>query len=55
MGISEFGFGQVKESEDFEEVNNKDKVNIEMGWKDYMVEMEKAFRSMQVSLDAFKK
>jgi len=55
MGISEFGFGQVKESEGFEEVNNKDKVNIEMGWKDYMVEMEKAFRSMQVSLDAFKK
>jgi len=26
-----------------------------MGWKDYMVEMEKAFRSMQISLDAFKK
>jgi len=26
-----------------------------MGWGSNMVEMEKAFRSMQVSLDAFKK
>ena len=26
-----------------------------MGWEQYMVDMEKAFRAMQVSLDYFKK
>jgi len=47
----------VKETqgEPFEVVNMKDKLDIEMGWKTYMIDMEKAFRSMQVSLDYFKK
>jgi hypothetical protein len=47
FGNAYFGFGKSNmTTESYEEVNIKDKVDIEMGWKDYMVEMEKAFRSM---------
>jgi len=52
------GFSEVvkeTQGEPFEVVNMKDKLDIEMGWKTYMIDMEKAFRSMQVSLDYFKK
>ena len=56
FGNAYFGFGHSRISTaSFEEVNAKEKITIEMGWKDYMVEMEKAFRSMQISLDAFQK